>query len=335
MALGVVALGTVGAVAAGEVGRSGGAGRRRGRRDATEVIAAARARRRSTRSRSRAAGYQRGADARDGAVQPAVGVRDLVRLVRLDHRRDPPARRRSARSQRARRAPPHPPLRARASCWPSRRRRRARHARRGPRASRSRSRSGSGIGLTFDESALLLELEDVYWTEEGLVGVQITLAVASLLARSVLALRILRRGEAARTLRARPASVADAVEPSAAAPAPACGPPSAQITWSRPGPTPTSSTGTPTNSEMNCEVVARRRRAGRDRAAVADVLAPARAAPRTRPRRCAASTGGRGSRRTRRPRRRGSCVQTRSGSSPDSTSSFVIDEPGQPLMRAA
>jgi hypothetical protein len=54
---------------------------------------------------------------------------------------------------------------------------------------------GAGIGLTFDESALLLELEDVYWSREGLVGVQITLATASLLAASFLALRILRRGE--------------------------------------------------------------------------------------------------------------------------------------------
>jgi hypothetical protein len=54
---------------------------------------------------------------------------------------------------------------------------------------------GAGIGLTFDESALLLELEDVYWTREGLVGVQITLATASLLSASFLALRILRRGE--------------------------------------------------------------------------------------------------------------------------------------------
>lgn len=54
---------------------------------------------------------------------------------------------------------------------------------------------GAGIGLTFDESALLLELEDVYWSREGLVGVQITLGTASLLAASFLALRILRRGE--------------------------------------------------------------------------------------------------------------------------------------------
>lgn len=54
---------------------------------------------------------------------------------------------------------------------------------------------GAGIGLTFDESALLLELEDVYWSREGLLGVQITLATASLMAAAVLALRLLRRGE--------------------------------------------------------------------------------------------------------------------------------------------
>jgi hypothetical protein len=54
---------------------------------------------------------------------------------------------------------------------------------------------GAGMGLTFDESALLLDLRDVYWSREGLVGVQITLATASLLAAAVIALRILRRGE--------------------------------------------------------------------------------------------------------------------------------------------
>jgi len=35
----------------------------------------------------------------------------------------------------------------------------------------------------------------VYWSKEGLVGVQITLGTASLLSAAVLALRILRRGE--------------------------------------------------------------------------------------------------------------------------------------------
>ena len=54
---------------------------------------------------------------------------------------------------------------------------------------------GTGMGLTLDESALLLELEDVYWNAEGLVGVQITLAVAALIAALALAHRFTRRGE--------------------------------------------------------------------------------------------------------------------------------------------
>ncbi len=54
---------------------------------------------------------------------------------------------------------------------------------------------GVGMGLTLDESALLLELDDVYWSHEGLLSVQITMAVASLLASIALALRFLRRGE--------------------------------------------------------------------------------------------------------------------------------------------
>ena len=54
---------------------------------------------------------------------------------------------------------------------------------------------GAGMGMTLDESALLLELEDVYWTEEGLLGVQITLAVAALFAALALALKFTRRGE--------------------------------------------------------------------------------------------------------------------------------------------
>jgi hypothetical protein len=54
---------------------------------------------------------------------------------------------------------------------------------------------GIGLGLTLDESALLLDLEDVYWTREGLLSVQITLAVMSMLAALALGLRFLRRGE--------------------------------------------------------------------------------------------------------------------------------------------
>jgi hypothetical protein len=54
---------------------------------------------------------------------------------------------------------------------------------------------GVGMGLTLDESALLLDLEDVYWTREGLLSVQITLAVMAMLGALTLGLRFLRRGE--------------------------------------------------------------------------------------------------------------------------------------------
>lgn len=54
---------------------------------------------------------------------------------------------------------------------------------------------GTGMGLTLDESALLLELDDVYWSEEGLLSVQITLAVAALMGAVGLGLRFLRGGE--------------------------------------------------------------------------------------------------------------------------------------------
>ena len=54
---------------------------------------------------------------------------------------------------------------------------------------------GTGMGLTLDESALLLELDDVYWSREGVLSVQITLAAMALISASVLGLRFLRRGE--------------------------------------------------------------------------------------------------------------------------------------------
>ena len=54
---------------------------------------------------------------------------------------------------------------------------------------------GVGMGLTLDESALLLELEDVYWSREGLLSVQITLTVIALLGAVALGLRFLRQGE--------------------------------------------------------------------------------------------------------------------------------------------
>ena len=54
---------------------------------------------------------------------------------------------------------------------------------------------GAGMGLTLDESALLLELEDVYWSPEGLLGVQITLAATALIGALTLGVRFIRRGE--------------------------------------------------------------------------------------------------------------------------------------------
>jgi hypothetical protein len=54
---------------------------------------------------------------------------------------------------------------------------------------------GIGTGLTLDESALLLELEDVYWSAEGVVSLQIAMATIALLASLAFGLRFLRRGE--------------------------------------------------------------------------------------------------------------------------------------------
>ena len=56
---------------------------------------------------------------------------------------------------------------------------------------------GTGMGLTLDESALLLELDDVYWSKEGVLSVQIALAAMALMSATALGVRFLRRGEAA------------------------------------------------------------------------------------------------------------------------------------------
>jgi hypothetical protein len=53
---------------------------------------------------------------------------------------------------------------------------------------------GAGIGMTFDEAALLLELDDVYWSREGLLSVQLSLGIAGVLGATILALRMLGRG---------------------------------------------------------------------------------------------------------------------------------------------
>ncbi len=67
----------------------------------------------------------------------------------------------------------------------------------GDKADRRIARSlGVGMGLTFDEAALLLEMQDVYWSRQGLLSVQITLGTGATLGAAVLTMRILGRGEA-------------------------------------------------------------------------------------------------------------------------------------------
>ncbi|MEA2295484.1 MAG: hypothetical protein QOE86_3123 [Solirubrobacteraceae bacterium] len=55
---------------------------------------------------------------------------------------------------------------------------------------------GVGAALTLDEAALLVELEDVYWSKEGVLSVQVSMATLSLLGALALGFRTLRRGEA-------------------------------------------------------------------------------------------------------------------------------------------
>jgi hypothetical protein len=54
---------------------------------------------------------------------------------------------------------------------------------------------GIGVALVLDESALLLELEDVYWTEEGVLSVQIVFAAMAMLAAVAYLIRMLRTTE--------------------------------------------------------------------------------------------------------------------------------------------
>lgn len=54
---------------------------------------------------------------------------------------------------------------------------------------------GVGVALTFDEAALLLDLQDVYWTRRGLLSVQLSLGLALVLSAAIVAMRTLRRGE--------------------------------------------------------------------------------------------------------------------------------------------
>jgi hypothetical protein len=55
---------------------------------------------------------------------------------------------------------------------------------------------GIGAALTLDEAALLVEFEDVYWSKEGILSVQVSMATLALLGALALGLRAMRRGEA-------------------------------------------------------------------------------------------------------------------------------------------
>jgi hypothetical protein len=55
---------------------------------------------------------------------------------------------------------------------------------------------GAGAALVLDEAALLLELEDVYWSERGVLSLQLSFATIAGLAALALGARLLRRGEA-------------------------------------------------------------------------------------------------------------------------------------------
>jgi hypothetical protein len=54
---------------------------------------------------------------------------------------------------------------------------------------------GAGVALVLDETALLLELDDVYWTEEGVLSVQIMFAAIAMLSALAYLIRMLRTGE--------------------------------------------------------------------------------------------------------------------------------------------
>jgi hypothetical protein len=54
---------------------------------------------------------------------------------------------------------------------------------------------GAGAALILDEAALLLELEDVYWSDEGRISVEVGLGTVTLLATLALVARMVRRGE--------------------------------------------------------------------------------------------------------------------------------------------
>jgi len=55
---------------------------------------------------------------------------------------------------------------------------------------------GAGAALIVDETALLIELSDVYWSEKGVLSIDVGLGATSALASLALLVRIVRRGKA-------------------------------------------------------------------------------------------------------------------------------------------
>jgi hypothetical protein len=55
---------------------------------------------------------------------------------------------------------------------------------------------GAGAALIIDETALLIELEDVYWADEGVLSIDVGLGGITALALLALLARVARRGEA-------------------------------------------------------------------------------------------------------------------------------------------
>ena len=55
---------------------------------------------------------------------------------------------------------------------------------------------GAGAALIIDETALLLELSDVYWSDKGVISIDVSLGAVSALGCLALFVRMVRRGEA-------------------------------------------------------------------------------------------------------------------------------------------
>src|SRR3954447_9938138 len=56
---------------------------------------------------------------------------------------------------------------------------------------------GAGAALIVDETALLIELDDVYWSDKGVLSIDVGLGAIAMLASLALLVRVVRRGEAA------------------------------------------------------------------------------------------------------------------------------------------